>query len=79
MNDADFIEGKYDTHFIEERIDSLMAKKDKCNNVCEDIALVTAFLDYVEKISKNETTVQSSQENSSGWKQYGRRTGLMRF
>lgn len=78
MNNEDFVAGKYDTHFIEKHMDSLMAKKDKCDAQCEDIAIVTAFLDYIDKISKTEATVPQ-QETNSGWKQYGRRSNLTRL
>lgn len=78
MNNPDFIEGKYDTHFIEHHIGSLMAEKQKCDPRCEDIAIITAFLDYVEKIGKTEKTITGASD-TSGWKQYGRRNNLTRL
>lgn len=73
-----FIEGKYDTHFIEENMDHLMADKEICDTHCEDIAIITAFLDYTSKISKTEVAA-SMVEANSGWKQYGRKTNLTRL
>jgi len=78
MNNSDFMEGKYNTHFIEQHMQSLMAEKEKCDPHCEDIAIVTAFLDYIDKIAKTEATAPVIAENS-GWKQYGRRNNLMRL
>lgn len=78
MSNQDFVDGKYDTHFIEKNMDGLMAERTKCDPHCEDIAIITAFLDYVEKIGKTETAAPVTTE-TSGWKQYGRRNNLMRL
>lgn len=78
MNNKDFVDGKYDTHFIENHMKSLMVAPEPCDNACEDIALVTAFIDYMEKITKSQQPTPET-EKSSGWKQYGRRTNLMRL
>jgi acetyl-CoA carboxylase biotin carboxylase subunit len=78
MNNSDFVDGKYDTHFIENHIESLMAEKQKCDPHCEDIAIITAFLDYTEKIGKSEKAAPVAAE-TSGWKQYGRRNNLTRL
>lgn len=78
MNNSDFVDGKYDTHFIEKHIESLMVEKQKCDPHCEDIAIITAFLDYIDKIGKTEKASPVMAE-SSGWKQYGRRNNLTRL
>lgn len=77
MNNQDFIDGKYDTHFIEHHMESLMAEKNICDPHCEDIAIITAFLDYMDKI-KTETATPPVPETSA-WKQYGRKNNLMRL
>jgi acetyl-CoA carboxylase biotin carboxylase subunit len=78
MNNQDFVDGKYDTHFIEHHMNSLMAEKEQCDAHCEDIAIITAFLDYVDKIEKTEAPTPAVSDNS-GWKQYGRKSNLSRF
>ena len=49
MNNSDFIEGKYDTHFIEKNQEQL-AKSDGCED-CSDMVVIAAFIDYLNKIS----------------------------
>jgi acetyl-CoA carboxylase biotin carboxylase subunit len=80
MNNKAFTEGKYDTHFIDENIDSLMAARDGQTNQDEDLAIITAFMDYHEKLQKSQT-LQPYQSNggSSPWKDFGRKQGVMRM
>jgi acetyl-CoA carboxylase, biotin carboxylase subunit len=78
MNTKDFVDANYDTHFIEKHMENLMVSPAPCDNSCEDIALITAFIDYMEKITKSP---QSSAQNEvvSGWRQFGRKSNLMRL
>ncbi len=78
MTNKAFNDGIYDTHFIENEMKQLMEDHAPCDSNCEDIAIITAFLDYLEKISTMESPIESS-EMQSGWKQYGRRSNLMRL
>jgi acetyl-CoA carboxylase biotin carboxylase subunit len=78
MNHPDFVKGKYDTHFIEQHMKTLMAEKEVCNGACEDVALITAFLDYIDKISKTESQTPDVV-GTTGWKEYGRENNLSRF
>jgi len=79
MDTPDFINGTYDTHFIAENEDYLMAQND-CNQECEDMAILVAYLDYMEKIGKkigyhNHT----SHKEISSWKEYSKRKSITRF
>jgi acetyl-CoA carboxylase biotin carboxylase subunit len=78
MNNPEFIEGKYDTHFIEQHMPSLMAEKTVCDPHCEDIAIITAYLAYIDKIARTESLAPANNE-TTGWKQYGRRNNLTRL
>jgi acetyl-CoA carboxylase biotin carboxylase subunit len=81
MNTPAFVDGKYDTHFIEQHMQSLMLEKEKCNPHCEDIAIVTAFLAYLDKVGKAKGVAITAVSNgeTTGWKQYGRRNSLIRL
>ncbi|MCK5776680.1 MAG: acetyl-CoA carboxylase biotin carboxylase subunit, partial [Bacteroidales bacterium] len=48
METPDFVEGQYNTHFIEDNYDFLMKPK-KYEGDNEDIAIITAFLNYTDK------------------------------
>ena len=80
MGNKTFIEGKYDTHFIDENIDSLVASSDGRSKIDEDLAIITAFVDYHEKLSKSQA-LKPYQSNGgrSPWKHFGRKKGVMRM
>jgi acetyl-CoA carboxylase biotin carboxylase subunit len=73
-----FIEGKYDTHFIEDKFNDLFKEREFCDFDCEDIAAITSFIHYIDKL---ETLVADKPLNSepSVWKTYGRSKGIVRI
>ena len=77
MDVPDFRSGKYNTHFIEKNSDVLF-NKDGCNSDCEDIAIIAAYIDYINKIQKTQS-VKFHANNSSKWKDCGRRKGVINF
>jgi acetyl-CoA carboxylase biotin carboxylase subunit len=77
MDNSDFKNGKYNTHFIEDHKKELL-ETERCDLQCEDVAIITAFIDYLTKLKKvslNPPTVPSS----SKWKESGRRKGIHRL
>jgi len=50
MNNTNFIEGKYDTHFIENNQKELM--KENSKEECEDMVVIAAFIDFMDKVSR---------------------------
>ncbi len=71
----DFVKGKYDTHFIEDNIDSLIKKESK-NIKCEEVAMIAAYLEYnsvLEKIIPH-TSFQCKQNT---WKDLGKKRGML--
>ena len=80
MGNKAFIKGKYDTHFIDENIDSLVASTDGQSKQDEDIAIIAAFVDYHEKLLKSPA-LKPYQSNGgrSPWKHFGRKKGVMRM
>ena len=51
MNCPDFIEGNYDTHFVEKNRNTL-AGTARCNDDCEDMVIISAYIDYLDKLSR---------------------------
>lgn len=77
MNTPDFVEGKYNTHFIQENEKFLLSPKES-RPECEDMAMVATFINYLYKLEKN--SIQSSKRTaSSPWKEHGRRQNISRF
>ena len=79
MEANDFIEGNYDTHFIEKHMDFLMTEEDDCSDYCEDIALFVAYLDYNEKLREAADKSNVATPNQSAWKEYSRRKNVIRY
>ncbi|NPA38100.1 MAG: acetyl-CoA carboxylase biotin carboxylase subunit [Chlorobi bacterium] len=79
METKDFYEGKYDTHFIEKNLDSLLDESG-CDQECEDIALFVAYLEYNDKLKKkSDSSSAPAQSGSNGWKDFARRKNVLRF
>jgi len=80
MDTKDFSRGKYDTHFIEKNQKILDPGQDGCNQECEDVAIITAYLDYTDKLLKLQSikTIEDTNGNSP-WKHFGRKKGVLRM
>ncbi|MBK3516414.1 acetyl-CoA carboxylase biotin carboxylase subunit [Carboxylicivirga marina] len=79
MEADDFVDGNYDTHFIEKNMDFLMTSEDDCTDFCEDVALFVAFLDYTQKLEEAAVKTNVATPNKSAWKEYGRRKNVIRL
>ncbi len=75
MDCPDFKEGNYNTHFIQDNEDFLMAP-DSAKGRFEDLAIVAAFLDYNHKL----TNAPGGDAITAGtkWKEFGRRSAMHR-
>jgi len=78
MKHHDFEAGKYNTHFIEDHFNDLFKETHICDYECEDLAIVTAFVDYLDKLEKL-TEVAPPTQNGSYWKKYGRTKNVVRI
>lgn len=67
METKDFAEGKYDTHFIEKNRDSLTQEIEVGKEI-EDMAIITAYIDYLERLSKVYSNIREFQPAHSRWK-----------
>lgn len=72
-----FKEGKYNTHFIEDHR-KILLETERCDRQCEDVAIMTAFVDYLNKL-KRITVNNTSVKQSSEWKTFGRRKSITRL
>jgi acetyl-CoA carboxylase biotin carboxylase subunit len=75
MDCRDFREGTYDTHFIQNNEEFLLAN-DEAKQQFEDLAIVTAFLDYHHKLQNAQ--IGSKPCKQSRWKDFGRRRSVFR-
>lgn len=73
----DFVNGKYNTHFIENNKKLLMTPARSKGNF-EDIALIAAAVDYTNKLEKLKPC---KQQNALGnnWKDFGRKKSVLRY
>ncbi len=74
METPNFIEGNYNTHFVDDNVDTLL-EKEKCNDLSEDIAMITAFVAYNDNIIAAEGK-QTKKCEKNEWKNIGRRKNL---
>ena len=77
METPDFVEGQYNTHFIEDNYDFLMKPK-KYEGDNEDIAIITAFLNYTDKLTKVQPEPMT-KNMAKNWKDFGRKRGSLRL
>ncbi len=66
MNNKNFIEGKYDTHFIENNQEQLLENL-PCED-CSDMVIIAAFIDYLKKVSKIQEDKKEFVPVQSRWK-----------
>ena len=66
MNNSSFIEGKYDTHFIEKHQKQLM--KNVPVEDCDDMLVIAAIIDYLDKINRIQQHKKELVRPQSRWK-----------
>ncbi len=66
MNNKNFIDGNYDTHFIENNQADLMSSS-PCED-CDDMVIIAAFIDYLQKISNSGEHSKEFVRPQSRWK-----------
>lgn len=76
MTTPDFVKGDYTTHFIDENIEHLL-KEEPCNGDCEDMVIITAFLEYLYQIRKASPKEMTALKNN--WKDYSRIRSVLKL
>lgn len=66
MNNQNFIDGNYDTHFIENNQADLMSYA-PCED-CSDMVIIAAYIDYLQKISNSGENTREFAPAQSRWK-----------
>lgn len=71
-----FTEGNYNTHFIDDNKDELI-REEHCDDRCEDIVIITAFMEYMRKIRKASPKEMTALKNN--WKDYSRVRSVLKL
>lgn len=77
MVTPDFVNGNYNTHFIEKN-KSFLEEADKCKGDCKTIAIIAAFVDYTNRLAEFSQD-EGHAPVASNWKRVGRRMGMNRI
>jgi acetyl-CoA carboxylase biotin carboxylase subunit len=77
MDIPTFVEGNYNTHFIEDNAHILFTPRPRRQD-WEDISLIAAFIDYVTKLEKLQPP-KYTDELASTWKDFGRKRSVLRL
>ncbi|MBN1925815.1 MAG: acetyl-CoA carboxylase biotin carboxylase subunit [Prolixibacteraceae bacterium] len=77
MDTPDFVNGTYDTHFIQKNENYLLTHEG-CNDRCEDLAILVAYLDYMEKMGGN-IHLNGSDKKESAWKKFAKQNSIIRL
>ena len=77
MDTNDFIQGKYDTHFIEKHADQLQREKfESTQSTAENIAIVAAYIDYLFNLEDNTLKQRIDNRPISRWREFGKRKNM---
>jgi acetyl-CoA carboxylase biotin carboxylase subunit len=79
MDIPEFIEGNYDTHIIDKNRDFLKSRDVRCDIMCEDIAIIAAYIDYTNKLTKLKPFKQAHSNGNNHWKSIGRKRNSVRI
>ena len=66
MKNKNFIDGNYDTHFIENNQEDLM--KSEHYEDASEMVIISAFIDYLDKISITREAKNEFTSPQSRWK-----------
>jgi acetyl-CoA carboxylase biotin carboxylase subunit len=77
MNTPAFIKGKYDTHFIENNRQVLLAEDD-CNYDCEMLSIIISYIDFIESNNQQELPA-NNMDTVSRWKDYSIQKSIKRI
>jgi len=77
MDAPDFVNGKYNTQFIEKNMDILMPDNEATQEEI-DLAVITAFVDFINQ-EKLVSEIVKGSGSKNYWKEFGRRKGVLRL
>jgi len=73
----DFVNGKYNTHFIQDNVELLKPSENSSQRV-EDIASIAVFADYLANLGKHKDQ-RFCKPQLGGWKTFGRKRNVTRL
>ncbi len=76
MLTRDFSNGDYTTHFIDEN-ETLLIEDESCDELCEDIVMISALMEYLRKIRKASPKEMTALKNN--WKDYSRVRSVLKL
>src|SRR5690554_318964 len=77
MDNLEFVQGNYTTHFIDENTNKLQ-KGNVLEDEIEDMAIIAAYIDYV--VNNNDTPVAANDNQPiSKWRAFGKQKGVLRI
>ena len=77
MRTPDFINGTYNTNFIEKN-KAYLQEKERCTGDCKAMAIIAAFIDYNNKLMEAQHKVSSGKETNI-WRLSNRKNSLSRI
>lgn len=77
MDIDDFIQGSYNTNFIEKNGDKLFSPK-TCGTECEDMVMIASLIDYLDRLERIQPP-KYTEELASTWKDFGRKRNVLRL
>ncbi len=78
MQNQEFRNGIYDTHFIDKHKDELLAEHDEDKSTASDMAIIAAYIDYTSKMERVAMGDYMITRNGK-WKEYGLIKSLQRI
>ena len=79
MDAADFVEGKYDTHFIEKNTEFLSkSNHEESKAEAEDMAIIASYMDYLLNLEENSPKTVDNRPISR-WREFGKRSAMLRI
>jgi acetyl-CoA carboxylase biotin carboxylase subunit len=75
----DFVNGKYNTHFIEKNYENMMKPSKISKVMTEDVAIIAAYIDYVMNLEDSQSVAIGEKRALSKWKDFGKQKGLLRI
>ena len=77
MDNREFVQGNYTTHFIDDNTKKLQ-KGNELEDEIEDMAIIAAYIDYV--VNNNDApTVDADNRPISSWRAFGKQKGVLRI
>ncbi|MDD4778456.1 MAG: acetyl-CoA carboxylase biotin carboxylase subunit [Fermentimonas sp.] len=77
MDNLEFVQGNYTTHFIDDNTKKLQ-KGNELEDEIEDMAIIAAYIDYVVNSNDSPATAADNQPISR-WRAFGKQKGVLRI